>query len=105
MIRPPQRSTRTDTLFPYTTLFRSVLRRRRLHRRSRAAGQRRCGVEYRRGVADRRSDAGAGEAMKTSAPTGAGAKATARRLVGASRSDGIVGATLGGRGKIGRAHV
>src|SRR3546814_3110477 len=46
-----------------------------------------------------RRDAGAGEAMKTSAPTGAGAKATARRLVGASRSDGIVGATLGGRGK------
>src|SRR3546814_13092964 len=26
MIRPPPRSTRTDTLFPYTTLFRSVLR-------------------------------------------------------------------------------
>src|SRR3546814_7991535 len=25
-IRPPPRSTRTDTLFPYTTLFRSVLR-------------------------------------------------------------------------------
>src|SRR3546814_4360494 len=24
MIRRPQRSTRTDTLFPYTTLFRSV---------------------------------------------------------------------------------
>src|SRR3546814_8756644 len=24
MIRPPPRSTRTDTLFPYTTLFRSV---------------------------------------------------------------------------------
>src|SRR3546814_3840858 len=41
--------------------------------------------------------------MKTSARTGAGAKAkakaTARRFVGASRSDGIVGATLGGRGK------
>src|SRR3546814_12880789 len=33
MIRPPPRSTRTDTLFPYTTLFRSHggarLRRRR----------------------------------------------------------------------------
>src|SRR3546814_16182949 len=27
MIRPPPRSTRTDTLFPYTTLFRSILRR------------------------------------------------------------------------------
>src|SRR3546814_2686105 len=28
MIRRPPRSTRTDTLFPYTTLFRSVRRRR-----------------------------------------------------------------------------
>src|SRR3546814_2767273 len=27
MIRRPPRSTRTDTLFPYTTLFRSSLRR------------------------------------------------------------------------------
>src|SRR3546814_11941492 len=30
MIRRPPRSTRTDTLFPYTTLFRSGLRVRRL---------------------------------------------------------------------------
>src|SRR3546814_20878359 len=28
MIRPPPRSTRTDTLFPYTTLFRSAETRR-----------------------------------------------------------------------------
>src|SRR3546814_1286897 len=28
MIRRPPRSTRTDTLFPYTTLFRSTTRRR-----------------------------------------------------------------------------
>src|SRR3546814_3191839 len=28
MIRLPPRSTRTDTLFPYTTLFRSILARR-----------------------------------------------------------------------------
>src|SRR3546814_13658675 len=28
MIRRPPRSTRTDTLFPYTTLFRSLLRHR-----------------------------------------------------------------------------
>src|SRR3546814_8912415 len=28
MIRRPPRSTRTDTLFPYTTLFRSLLHRR-----------------------------------------------------------------------------
>src|SRR3546814_4162060 len=34
MIRRPPRSTRTDTLFPYTTLFRSVLHRvdRQAHR-------------------------------------------------------------------------
>src|SRR3546814_5608909 len=32
MIRRPPRSTRTDTLFPYTTLFRSALHdRRRAH--------------------------------------------------------------------------
>src|SRR3546814_5006206 len=30
MIRRPPRSTRTDTLFPYTTLFRSMLECRRL---------------------------------------------------------------------------
>src|SRR3546814_17832335 len=30
MIRPPPRSTRTDTLFPYTTLFRSVLAKQTL---------------------------------------------------------------------------
>src|SRR3546814_16590791 len=29
MIRRPPRSTRTDTLFPYTTLFRSAIARRR----------------------------------------------------------------------------
>src|SRR3546814_18324556 len=29
MIRPPTRSTRTDTLFPYTTLFRSALQAKR----------------------------------------------------------------------------
>src|SRR3546814_9958208 len=37
MIRRPPRSTRTDTLFPYTTLFRSNERTRR-HRQCREAG-------------------------------------------------------------------
>src|SRR3546814_18698210 len=37
MIRRPPRSTRTDTLFPYTTLFRSDLPDR--HRRSSSAGR------------------------------------------------------------------
>src|SRR3546814_7579100 len=35
MIRRPPRSTRTDTLFPYTTLFRSCERRRDQHHRQR----------------------------------------------------------------------
>src|SRR3546814_9693194 len=38
MIRRPPRSTRTDTLFPYTTLFRS--RRRRADRVSRLSAMR-----------------------------------------------------------------
>src|SRR3546814_1181932 len=43
MIRRPPRSTRTDTLFPYTTLFRSVHRRGAQHlpHRSRRRGPRR----------------------------------------------------------------
>src|SRR3546814_4768169 len=43
MIRRPPRSTRTDTLFPYTTLFRSLRRRRG-----------RCGAERRPAAAIRR---------------------------------------------------
>src|SRR3546814_14207520 len=38
MIRRPPRSTRTDTLFPYTTLFRSPLDPLDHHRAIRASG-------------------------------------------------------------------
>src|SRR3546814_10074410 len=38
MLRRPPRSTRTDTLFPYTTLFRSLVRTRRCPRRSGGTG-------------------------------------------------------------------
>src|SRR3546814_10491945 len=41
MIRRPPRSTRTDTLFPYTTLFRSRADRGRQPQRSRTPGRRR----------------------------------------------------------------
>src|SRR3546814_10038068 len=40
MIRRPPRSTRTDTLFPYTTLFRSPATGRRQRSQSPAAGSR-----------------------------------------------------------------
>src|SRR3546814_7434176 len=42
MIRRPPRSTRTDTLFPYTTLFRSLAQRRRAGQ-GRGRGARRTG--------------------------------------------------------------
>src|SRR3546814_6217943 len=75
MKRRPPRSTRTDTLFPYTTLFRSsgdadrpdvhavdVDGARFAHRRGQRAGRaRRClygpsGADHRPGVADFRSE-------------------------------------------------
>src|SRR3546814_3353639 len=40
MIRRPPRSTRTDTLFPYTTLFRSPLQLYRQERRTRRTAAR-----------------------------------------------------------------
>src|SRR3546814_4291069 len=43
MIRRPPRSTRTDTLFPYTTLFRSYDIRRRRRRRRGTGGPRSSG--------------------------------------------------------------
>src|SRR3546814_10534982 len=61
MIRRPPRSTRTDTLFPYTTLFRSPLpqhRQGRLHLAAQAArllvADEAVGVEGLRGVLDDR---------------------------------------------------
>src|SRR3546814_7250637 len=51
MIRRPPRSTRTDTLFPYTTLFRSCRQRH-----DRAGGRRRleaAGTQLRSGLARR----------------------------------------------------
>src|SRR3546814_3722099 len=69
MIRRPPRSTRTDTLFPYTTLFRSVrgrlwpdLRRQEPDfRAARSAGHRRCGDDECREFLCRRPRAGRSE--------------------------------------------
>src|SRR3546814_3972980 len=47
MIRRPPRSTRTDTLFPYTTLFRST-DRRQLHSRSVRRSRHSCALHDRR---------------------------------------------------------
>src|SRR3546814_3816831 len=60
MIRRPPRSTRTDTLFPYTTLFRSAASRRR-HRRGRRRGREGAGRRRPPGVGGqgRRQEGGA----------------------------------------------
>src|SRR3546814_12368813 len=62
MIRRPPRSTRTDTLFPYTTLFRSS----RLHAALAVARRFRPGVGVERGLAESRAgpEAGAGQFMR-----------------------------------------
>src|SRR3546814_2993774 len=45
MIRIPPRSTRTDTLFPYTTLFRSCRAGRLAGQQDRRSGRDQCGAE------------------------------------------------------------
>src|SRR3546814_2661850 len=45
MIRRPPRSTRTDTLFPYTTLFRSTAASRQRQFREAVAERRRIGLD------------------------------------------------------------
>src|SRR3546814_209146 len=77
MIRRPPRSTRTDTLFPYTTLFRS---------------RRNCGVEA-RGQIDRRGAAGPITAI--AADRDAGRYARTARIGAAIAAD-----TRGRRGQI-----
>src|SRR3546814_3190553 len=47
MIRRPPRSTRTDTLFPYTTLFRSLLRNPPVHAPLQQVQRQRAAAEYR----------------------------------------------------------
>src|SRR3546814_2200794 len=90
MLRQPPRSTRTDTLFPYTTLFRSAagafdgdaVRGRGRHARAGARGRAGAG-----GVpADRRPDrARAGAIHPQRAVAAAGSGGAARRLAGGLR--------------------
>src|SRR3546814_2764866 len=81
MIRRPPRSTRTDTLFPYTTLFRSLHPRRwRQHRDPARARSARATDAAVGGRARRAADAaaarqpGIGRALRARAPALAGAR-------------------------------
>src|SRR3546814_11639097 len=99
MIRRPPRSTRTDTLFPYTTLFRSGGCRHRRLRGARRAGARLAALVC--WTADRgdpsRPDRGA-RTMTRPAP--------AFRLAALGVAAGLLlGACETVPAKIGRAHV
>src|SRR3546814_17579264 len=88
MIRRPPRSTRTDTLFPYTTLFRSRTRQPR-----RPEGRRPPGVLCLRGHPDD------GAVFRRAAAAGPGRRQAARQ------PDLSCHPVHDGPAEIGRAHV
>src|SRR3546814_4592866 len=79
MLRRPPRSTRTDTLFPYTTLFRSGI----IEPRPAADPAAAPGAAADRGRQGRRSPAGAGRRRRPGQPRG-----SRRRLRGARQARG-----------------
>src|SRR3546814_9926101 len=104
MIRPPPRSTRTDTLFPYTTLFRSDAARPRPRRASGRSGRRRA-----RGAADP-------DRVRAGHPVLVAVRPEGLDLGAAGRGHGQAGLVLrradagaepdpGDAAEIGRAHV
>src|SRR3546814_16769762 len=132
MIRRPPRSTRTDTLFPYTTLFRAPDRRPAARRSDQAHRRRNQRVELVRlmplasdiALAHRLADAAgaairplfraafAHEAKADASPVteaDRAAEAAMRRLLDAEAArDGIIGEEYGATragAEIGRAHV
>src|SRR3546814_4141166 len=112
MIRRPPRSTRTDTLFPYTTLFRSERPMNTIDHR--AYFSRRAAQERR--LADAAADCTARHAHREMARCYADLALEAPRVEWPVQSDSIVlspraasaGASArsdGSRREIGRAHV
>src|SRR3546814_5793975 len=112
MIRRPPRSTRTDTLFPYTTLFRSVNDRRAgLNQAPSAIATRNyaAAMERARVAAGNLANAQARlQALngQMAASTGAMATATQRfRAAQTAAAAASVSFATRLRGQIGRAHV
>src|SRR3546814_13503162 len=107
MIRRPPRSTRTDTLFPYTTLFRSRPRAGTCQERKISSpGMAACGFARRRGPRnDVRGQGGNRDGRRDGPGRGRGAKARGagreghRQLFASPERS----ARRGGRDQIGRA--
>src|SRR3546814_8585020 len=113
MIRRPPRSTRTDTLFPYTTLFRGCGGRRSPRPRRRGA---RAGQTRRARRPDARSDVGrAAPARRACAQPRDAAQGSAPRRTAlgtrceAARPNAVRAVGIAGKGRnhlqIGRANV
>src|SRR3546814_19349593 len=95
MIRRPPRSTRTDTLFPYTTLFRSLRRRPRLP--AVAGAQPAVGRRRRARRSARPRPAGAGPVRRLAALPLAGRRDRLRRALRAASVAGADRHRLPGR--------
>src|SRR3546814_9040040 len=116
MIRRPPRSTRTDTLFPYTTLFRSESGRQRSHCRGRCVDPPRLGQpasNHRRSIGmgtlvydlahARAGDKGNTSSIAVIAYDDAGWQVLRRALTADCVAQAF--AHLGAGPEIGRAHV
>src|SRR3546814_13993243 len=90
MIRRPPRSTRTDTLFPYTTLFRSVL-----GRQQREAGGQVGGGQQRRAAAGGVDEHAADEELSALGDAGEG-EGDDFLVVGRGEADDDLHRELGG---------
>src|SRR3546814_17208104 len=94
MIRRPPRSTRTDTLFPYTTLFRSGSHRTQ-HRKKglelASVNQGSKQVADMRGNSPHDTSTGKTSANKTSPPSGSAGSASAAPAAAGSRSTPAAG--------------
>src|SRR3546814_15254278 len=99
MIRRPPRSTRTDTLFPYTTLFRSDAR---VHRSGGDGGAHVASADRGGIQGDRRRSGQGGAGLGRGAGSGSRRVARRRRLEGGDRSGQPADP---GRGAAGRSRL
>src|SRR3546814_6878145 len=101
MLRRPPRSTRTDTLFPYTTLFRSVAPRRGVRRHQDEAGLRRHALVA---VLDREVLLGAGQPGEV-VDRRDGRGLSSRRQIDADTHARAGGLAVMGKGELGSAEA